>query len=301
MAIEGLAIIGERINPGYQSSKVLLDNEDIDGIQKLAISQVEKGAVALNLNVGDRATSNPKYFAEVIRAVQAVVSVPLSFDSPDPAIQEVCLRAYDDAKAGGSWPIVNSVTELRWEMMDLLALRPFKVILMASEKDDDGSREPNRTPHDVHRTAARMAERVLRKHADLSIDDLIVDVSLGPVAADTEGLTSTAVNAIEMIGCDPSLHDIHMSVGLSNISIMLPKRAIDGKLLKTRIESAFLTMAVPLGLNFVIGTPGRNYRILPKDDLVMTGLREALQMGTFESILRIQELYAGVTAGREPA
>lgn len=296
MAIQDLAIIGERINPGYKSSKALLDNEDIEGIQQLAVSQVEKGAIALNLNVGDRGLSDPGYFAEIIQAVQAVVSVPLSFDSPDPAIQEVCLRAYDAGKANGAWPIVNSVTELRWEMMDLLNLRPFQVILMASERDDGGSREPNRTSEDVHRTAARMTQRVLRDHSALTIDDLIVDVSLGPVAADTEGLTGTAVDAIEMIGRDPSLRGIHVSVGLSNISIMLPSRATDGKLLKTRIESAFLTMAIPFGLDMVIGTPGRKYRILPDTDLVMLGLKEALRMGTFESILRIQELYAGVAA-----
>jgi cobalamin-dependent methionine synthase I len=294
VAIQGLSIIGERINPGYKSSKVLLDEHDIEGIQDLAKSQVEKGAVALNLNVGEG--SEPEYFAEVIRAVQSVVSVPLSFDSPDPAIQEVCLKAYDADLANGAWPIMNSVTELRWEMMDLLAIRPFKVVLMASERDDGGSREPNRTPEDVYRTAARMTERVLRETNDLTIDDLIIDVSLGPVAADTEGLTRTAIDAVEMIGKDPALAGIHMSVGLSNISIMLPARATDGKLLKTRIESAFLTMGVPLGLDMVIGTAGRKYRMLPDDDLVMVGLREALQMGTFESIIRIQELYAGVAA-----
>ena len=294
MAIEELSIIGERINPGYKSSKILLDDRDISGIQELAKYQVDNGAVALNLNVGEG--SDTAYFAEVIRAVQAVVRVPLSFDSPDPAVQEVCLKAYDPDRAGGAWPIVNSVTELRWEMMDLLSIRPFKVILMASERDDGGSREANRTPEDVYRTAARMSRRILGEDNVLSIDDLIVDVSLGPVAADTEGLTRTAIEAVGLIGRDPALEGIHMSVGLSNISIMLPARATDGKLLKTRIESAFLTMAVPMGLDMVIGTPGRRYRFLPEDDLVMVGLREALQMGTFESIIRIQELYAGVTA-----
>lgn len=291
MAIKGLKIIGERINPGYKSSKELLDNEDIAGIQALAVDQVEKGAVALNVNVGDRGTRDPAYFAEVIRSIQSVVSVPLSFDSPNAAIQEVCLNAYDEEKAGGAWPIVNSVTELRWEMMDLLKIRPFKVLLMASERDVDGSREANRTSMDVYQTAARMTDRILSGDGGLTIDDLIVDVSIGPVAADTEGLTKTAVEAVRMIGQDPALRGIHMSVGLSNISIMVPARATDGKLLKTRIESAFLTLAVPLGLDMVIGTAGRKYRFLPDDDLVMAGLKEALQMGSFESIMRIQELY----------
>ena len=49
MALSNLKIIGERINPGYKSSKAPLNNEDISGIQGLAVSQVEKGAYALTI------------------------------------------------------------------------------------------------------------------------------------------------------------------------------------------------------------------------------------------------------------
>ena len=49
---------------------------------------------------------------------------------------------------------------------------------------------------------------------------------MGPVAADTECLTRMAVEAIRKIGSDPTLQGVHMSVGLSNISIMVPAKAV---------------------------------------------------------------------------
>jgi hypothetical protein len=88
-----LNILGERINPGFKSTRALFDNEDFAGIQALAVKQVEAGAFALNVNVGNRAVKDPQFMAEVIRAIQSVVSVPLSFDFPGAETQEVCPNA----------------------------------------------------------------------------------------------------------------------------------------------------------------------------------------------------------------
>ncbi|MDP6427195.1 MAG: hypothetical protein QGH73_13285 [Rhodospirillales bacterium] len=107
MAIAGLNIIGERINPGFQSTKALFDNSDIGAIQELAKKQADAGAIALNINIGTRALDEPEFMNEVIEAIQAVVDIPLSFDFPNVAVQEICLKKYDPAKAGGQKPIVN--------------------------------------------------------------------------------------------------------------------------------------------------------------------------------------------------
>ena len=100
-----------------------------------------------------------------------------------------------------------------------------------------------------------------------------------------------AIDAIKMIGDDSSLNGIHMSVGLSNISIMLPREAVDGSLLKPQIESAFLTATIPYGLDTIIGTAGRKYEMLLPENIVMEGFSEAMAMGGFDSIMRIQEIY----------
>lgn len=293
MVIENLKIIGERINPGFRSTKLLFDNEDVDGIQALAAQQVTKGASYLNINVGDLARTKPEFMVEVIKAVQRVVSVPLSFDFPNVDVQELCLKAYEREKAGGAPPIVNSVSELRWEMLDLLKICPCRLVLMASERKQDGRRIANKTANEVYQTAARMARKCLDGGNGLTMDDLFVDVSIGPIGADMEGLTRMAVDAIRAIGADPDLGGIHMSVGLSNIGIMLPKHASDGSPLQSQIESAFLTLAVPCGLDTVLGTAGRDYALLPADNLVMRGVRESLDLDGIDAVLRIQQIYQG--------
>ncbi len=82
-----------------------------------------------------------------------------------------------------------------------------------------------------------------------------------------------------------------MIVGLSNLSIMLPSKAADGSPLKVQLDSAFLTRTMPYGLDTILGTPGRDYRILPEDNFVLKGFDEAISLGGFESIMRIQQLY----------
>jgi 5-methyltetrahydrofolate--homocysteine methyltransferase len=80
-------------------------------------------------------------------------------------------------------------------------------------------------------------------------------------------------------------------VGLSNLGIMLPKLALDGGPLPTRVESAFLTLAMPHGLDTILGTPGRNYQLLPEDDFVFRGFREILNAEGFDALEKVQQLY----------
>lgn len=289
--IENLTIIGERINPGFASSKILLENQDIKGIQNLAISQAQKGAAYLTINVGESAMENLAFIVEVIKAIQAVVPTPLSFDYPHVSVQEVCLKAYDPAKARGQKPIINSVTELRWDMLDVLKIQPAKVVLMASERLEDGQEVSNQDARQIADTARRMALRIASDDLGLTMDDLMIDVSLCPVATDTEGQTRRAIDAIRTISQDADLRGIHTLVGLSNLAVMLPKDALDGQRLGVRVESAFLTMAMPCGLDVILGTPGRDYRMLPDDDFVMQGIRQAIALDGFETLERIQQLY----------
>ena len=205
MSISDLTIIGERINPGFASSKALLDSRDLAGIQQLAIGQTKKGAKYLTLNIGEIAIQDPQFVVEVTRAIQDATHLPISFDYPNRAVQEVCLRTYDPAKANGAKPIVNSVSELRWEMLDVLSIQPAKVVLMASERLEDGEAVKNKSAAEIAMTAHRMVGRVLESGHGLAPDDLIVDVSLCPLATDTEGEIKRAVDAIQSLTKEPFL------------------------------------------------------------------------------------------------
>ena len=290
--IEGLTLIGERINPGFKSSRELLEAKDIGGLQALAVDQVEKGGCGyLTVNVGDAATRDQAFLADLIRAIQDAVDLPLAFDYPNREVQELCLAVYDPSKAGGHKPLMNSVAETRWDMLEIRDSQPFEVVLMASERLENGRAVANQTAVQVHETARRMVYQLLTTDARFEPDDLFLDVSLGPIGADFEGLTRRAVDAIRLIGADPDLARCHKLVGLSNLSISLPPRALDGGLLKVRLESAFLSLTVPHGLDYILGSPGRDYQILADDDFVMQGFREALDLPEFETILRVQQLY----------
>jgi cobalamin-dependent methionine synthase I len=291
MPIPNLTIIGERINPGFASSKALLEAGDIPGLQALAVDQVKKGAHYLTINVGDKATDNPAFLVKLIQAVQSVVDVPLSFDDPHRSVQEICLRTYEPAKARGRKPIVNSISELRWDMLKLRKLRPFRLVVMASERMENGEALPNRSGEEVALTARRLVRRILNDGGGFTPDDLIVDVSLFPMASDTEGLTRRSLEAIQLIGSDPELRGIHLIVGLSNLGILLPKQARDGSRLSTKLESAFLTLAMPHGLDTILGTPGRDYQLLPGDDFVLRGFQEAIALDGFDTLLKLRELY----------
>jgi len=286
-----ITIIGERINPGFKSTKALFDNEDLPGIQALAVRQVDSGASCLNVNVGDRARTDPEFMAAVIRAIQAVVTVPLSFDFPSAGVQEICLRTYDRARANGALPIVNSITEHRWSLMDLYKpFGPFKVVVMASERVEDGIAKNNKTAEDIASTARRAALRLAREQG-MAMDDIFIDLSVSAIIADTTGLNRATLDAVHMIGGDPDLKGLHMMGGLSNIGQQLPPKAADGSDLKHMLECAFLTQAVPHGFDTVLGTPWRGYHPLPEDNAVLMTYRNFLDQTGSNALRAIRKFY----------
>lgn len=285
-----LNIIGERINPGFRSTKALFDNEDLPGIQALAVRQAEAGAAYLNVNIGARALTDVDFMARVIHAIQEVVTVPLSFDFPSKAVQEVCLATYDPARAGGRLPIVNSITEHRWDLMELYGKYKFKVILMASERVEDGVARGNKTADEIYSTAKRAALRLQRDYG-MPLDDIFIDMSVSAIIADTESLNRATIDAIRLIGGDPELKGVHMMGGLSNIGQQLPPKAADGSDLKHALENAFLTLTAPHGFDTVLGTPWRGYHPLPEEDYVFSAYRNFLEQSGTNALRAVRKFY----------
>ncbi|MEJ2456272.1 MAG: dihydropteroate synthase [Candidatus Thiodiazotropha sp.] len=285
-----IGIIGERINPGFKSTRALFDNEDIPGIQALAVKQAEAGARYLNVNIGARALTDPQWMARVIEAIQEVVSIPLSFDFPSKKVQEICLAVYDPDKAGGELPIVNSITEHRWDLMELYGEHKFKVILMASERVEDGVAKGNKTADEIYSTARRASLR-LKEEYGMPLDHIFIDMSVSAIIADTEGLNSSTVEAIRLIGADPELQGVHMMGGLSNIGQQLPPKAADGSDLKHSLENAFLTMTVPHGFDYVLGTPWRGYEQLEEEHYVLTTYRNFLEQRGSNALRAVRKFY----------
>jgi 5-methyltetrahydrofolate--homocysteine methyltransferase len=81
------------------------------------------------------------------------------------------------------------------------------------------------------------------------------------------------LDAMRLIRSDQDLDGIHISVGLTNFSFGTPKEIREG------LESAYLTLAVRAGLDFVLGNPEKDLRTLESDDRYVQVLSEALETG----------------------
>ncbi len=287
--MEGLTIIAESINDSVPSTKKLFEADDVDGLLELARFQDERGAGYIDVNVGLR---TPEFMAEMVGKIQQVTAKPLAIDTPDPEIAKAGLEAYDPDRAGGARPILNSVSPLRVEMFDLYAVRPFRPILLASEQLVDGRSRPCHTAQETFDAAAYLRETFLARCDGATNDDCIIDPGIAPIGSDTEGNLHRLIAALEMMHADASFDGVHGSVGLSNFTVMLPPKRADGSPVKSALESAFLTKAMPLGLDMVIGSVKRKYRQLPPEHPAMACLEECLKLEGFEVLMRVREFYA---------
>ena len=184
MAIPNLTIIGETINDSVPSTKKLFDAGDIAGILEIAKMQDEKGAAYIDVNVGPRP---PEFMADMVAKIQGVTAKPLSIDTPDPAIAEAGLKAYDLARAGGKKPIFNSISALRAGMFDLYKIQPFRPILLVSETVVDGRSKPCRTAQETYEAAQHLVKTFLARCPGATIDDCIIDPGIAPIGSDSEG------------------------------------------------------------------------------------------------------------------
>jgi 5-methyltetrahydrofolate--homocysteine methyltransferase len=287
MAIEGLTIIGESINDSVPSTKKLYEANDIEGLKELARTQDQGGASWIDVNVGLRP---PEFMARMVREIQSVTAKPLSIDTPDFDIAKAGLEAYDPARGGGRLPILNSVSLMRVRMFDLYQVQPFMPLLLSSETEVDGAARPNRTGGENYAAAKRLL-RLAHEHG-ISNEQCILDPGIAPIGSDTEGITKMVLESLRLMHAEPKFAGAHRSVGLSNFTVMLPMKRADGSPVKGPLESAFLTLAVPLGLDFIIGSVKRNYHLLPADHPALQCLQDVLQREGYDCLMRVMEFYS---------
>lgn len=287
MAIPGLTIIGESINDSVPSTKKLYDANDIEGLKGLAKTQDEGGAAWIDVNVGLR---SPEFMAQMVREIQGVTAKPLSIDTPDYELAKAGLEAYDPERAGGKLPILNSISLMRLKMFDLYNAQPFMPLLLSCETEVDGESRPNRTGEENY-AAAKMLLEAARKHG-VPNEHCIFDPGIAPIGSDTEGVLKMVIDTFSRMHEDPEFIGTHRSVGLSNFTVMLPMKKSDGSPVKGPLESAFLTMAMPLGLDFIIGSVKRKYETLPEGDPALVCLQDVLQRQGYDCLMRVMEYYA---------
>jgi cobalamin-dependent methionine synthase I len=290
MSIAGLTIIAESINDSVPGTHAMFEKNDIAGIVELAQSQADAGAAYIDVNVGLR---SPGFMADIVKKIQERISLPLSIDTPDPEIAAAGLEAYDAERARKRKPILNSVSQARLQMFDIYRTQPFIPILLLTERQDpSGEIRMNKTAGETFETAKEMVD-IARRHTDRAKNsDFILDPGIMPIGSDSDGNFKRLMDTIKLIHGDADLNGVNMSVGLSNFTVMLPSKCADGSPVKGPLESAFLTMAMPMGFNTIIGSVKRKYALLPDDHPAMGCLRDVLNLEGFDAIVRVMSFYS---------
>lgn len=227
-------VIGERINPtGKKLFKESLRNNDMDYVIKEGLSQMDKGADILDVNVGLPEIDEVKWLTDAVYNLQSVLPLPLQLDSSDPAALESALRIYN-GKA-----MINSVNGKQSSMKEIFPLvKKYGGVVVCLCLDENGIPETAQGRIDI-------AEKIIRTASEYGIDkkNLVVDALVMTISTNKDNAKET-LKAVNYIRNELGVGTV---LGVSNISFGLPKREA--------INTAFFTLALENGLSAGIINP----------------------------------------------
>lgn len=232
-------IIGENIHILSDKVKEALKNRDGRFFQELAVKQVEAGAQAVDLNMGPRKADWAEIFPWMTELVEAVVDVPLCFDSTNLLGIEAGLKKVTKAQ-----PIINSTSAEpeRLEKVPLVA-KQYNARLVALTMGSSGI--PVAADERVNIAVEQLIPRM--DEIGFPMQDLIID----PLVLTVSGCQQYCPHLIDAVRTLPYAWDPApaVSVGLSNVSNAVPR---EGRPLINRVYCAMLMGA---GLQMMIADP----------------------------------------------
>jgi 5-methyltetrahydrofolate--homocysteine methyltransferase len=77
---------------------------------------------------------------------------------------------------------------------------------------------------------------------------------------------------------------------------MLRPLKFDGVPLRLLFENAFLTVAVPLGFDCVMGTPWNDFQFLPDGNVVLETSRDFVELSGLDAMRRLRKPWARAPA-----
>jgi 5-methyltetrahydrofolate corrinoid/iron sulfur protein methyltransferase len=232
-------IIGENIHIISEKVKEALKARDAQFFQELAVKQVEAGAQALDINLGPRKADGLEVFPWIVETVQAVVDVPLSFDTTNLAGIEAGLKKITKAQ-----PIINSTSAEpeRLEKVPLVAKQyNTRLIALTMGKSGIPVGADERVSIALETLIPRMVE------IDFPMQDLIID----PLVLTVSGCQQYCPELLGAVRTLPAAWDPApaISVGLSNVSNAVPNEN------RPLINRVYLSMLMGVGLQMMIANP----------------------------------------------
>lgn len=232
-------IIGENIHIISQRVKDALKEKDARCFQEMAVQQVEAGAQALDINLGPRKKDWEEVFPWMVETVEAVVDVPISFDSTNLKGIEAGLKKVTKAQ-----PIINSTSAEpeRLEKVPLLA-KEYDARLIALTMGKSGI--PVSADERVTIAIEQLIPRILE--IDYPMEDLIMD----PLVLTVSGCQEYCPELIEAVRTLQVVWDPapSISVGLSNVSNAVPAEN------RPLINRVYCAMLMGAGLEMLIADP----------------------------------------------
>lgn len=227
-------IIGERINPtGKKKFRQALKEHDLDYILKEAVTQQDKGAHILDVNVGLPDIDETEMMKEVITGLQSITSLPLQIDTVDTKAMEAAMRLYNGK------PMINSVNGKQESMDQVFPLvQKYGGVVVGLTLDEGGI-------PDTAEGRAEIAGKIIREAEKygIGVKDIVIDVLAMTISSDPDGARVT-LDALEMVR---RKYGVRTVLGVSNISFGLPYRPA--------VNSNFFTMAMQRGLSAGIINP----------------------------------------------
>ncbi|WP_022666902.1 methyltetrahydrofolate--corrinoid methyltransferase [Desulfospira joergensenii] len=239
-------VIGERINTSRKLVQAAVADRDADYIVEDVKKQQEAGANFIDVNAGARIGHETEDMKWLLDTIQPIATVPLTLDSPDPAVLEMAFAMVEKT------PMINSISleKERFEaMMPFLSGKKCKVIALCM--DDAGM--PN-SFDDILGRGRKLIEELNK--IGIATSDIYVDPLVQPISTDTNKGTMV-LDAVRNIKAE--FPDVHITGGLSNISYGLPQRHI--------INRTFVTLMMDAGMDSAI--------IDPLDKKIMASIRTA--------------------------
>lgn len=234
-------IIGERLNTqGSRKAKEMVLNDDLDGLVRLAVTQVEDGAHCLDVCVATTERSDElEFMSKLVKRISIEIDAPLVIDSTDPQVVESVLKLIPGK------PIINSINlEGDGSRFHRLAplMQKYGTPAIAMCIGPDGMAK---TSEEKLKTAQLLLQT--GKDYDLKPWQFIFDVltfTLATGESEFQDSAKATLDGIKLV--KEKLRDSFTVLGLSNVSFGLPIPA------RRIVNSVFLYHAIKAGLDAVI-------------------------------------------------
>ncbi|MBQ1235887.1 MAG: homocysteine S-methyltransferase family protein [Oscillospiraceae bacterium] len=264
--IDGVAVIGERINPtGKKRFQQALLEQDMDYILQLGIQQMDAGAQILDVNVGYPGVDEKTMLPMVVKKLQSAIDLPLQLDSTNAEALEAGLRVYNGIA------VVNSVNGEKESLEKILpVVKKYGACVVGLALDGAGVPDSADKRMDI----ARRILGAAREHG-IADENLWIDCLTLTVSAQAEQAGET-LDALRRVKSELGLKTV---LGVSNISFGMPNRGL--------INRTFLAQAFAAGLDMPIMNPNIS------DMMDVVAAHRVLSCED-KSGLKYVELYSGV-------